>query len=997
MNFRAYRRLQTFALGADVTVLYGPNGFGKTSFFDAIDFAVTGGIGRADSRRQSDFAKTAQHLDAGTEESTVALTFRSRGAVREIVRSVRDRKHAQLDDQVTDRKGVLTALTGSNTPTTDRVENFVSLFRASHLFSQEQQELTKDFQDDCRLSADIVSRMLAFEDYANAVNKVARVREVLAEILADCADQLRTLNEQIASDRRELERLGQSAQANANPQALESELESLRAKVAKLGIVTSSTMVDASVVRGWRASLETRSAQCRADAERLTVLAREVAELPHLRSALSQLQEQFGLKESSLNVANVKQEAIEASICSLGQQQAKLGVKRTQTQAEIELLAWIRVTQPQYRKLLEQQQELAKGLERDTEKLDQLRKAETQAETDFRAKEASAVQVAKKWSVRHAELQAVQAFVQAVPVWQASREQLKGIDKAERDQLTRADAVRRELAELAPRWDIVAAEEQRLLRQIAEADANQSELRKLVSQLQGHVHDGHCPLCGEDHGSQAHLVARIQSHATRDGASAARGELVSVRGKTRNLGDAIATAKQRLVASEKQLAGFKTERERLQSNLGEFAAKAARLGILLEGDGPTPAELAQLLATRLQSDLGEIEGERTQATNATEAARTALAGAQAASSVSQAEVDRQRTTLARVQDEAQRLRNDPRLSRLNLEIDSDDLNELETQAAKEVDDTKTQSAKIEDELSQHRKNLGGLKNEIAALKSQVAAIRVQFAQTQKSIALLEAKLGQAQLPADSTDRSLLARVAEQTRLQADLAAVQAMASGLELALDAATTAAALTTLQEAIRNREKAISEVSARRERHQPWTKYFEEVAKVLSSQQNEAIADFTRAYGPRTSIIQRRLRSVYGFDDVQIKSQDSAINVRIMRNGEELRPVDYFSQSQQQTLLLGLFLTASSSQTWSAFAPVFLDDPVTHFDDLNTYAFLDLLVGLLDSGDGGRQFILSTCDEKLLQLARQKFRYLGERAKFYRFTAIGADGPMIEEITTL
>ena len=136
-----------------------------------------------------------------------------------------------------------------------------------------------------------------------------------------------------------------------------------------------------------------------------------------------------------------------------------------------------------------------------------------------------------------------------------------------------------------------------------------------------------------------------------------------------------------------------------------------------------------------------------------------------------------------------------------------------------------------------------------------------------------------------------------------------------------------------------------------------------------------------------------MYGFDDIEIRSHAAAISVRVKRNGEELRPTDYFSQSQQQTLLLGLFLTACSSQTWSAFSPVFLDDPVTHFDDLNTYALLDLLVGLLESGVEQRQFIISTCDEKLLQLARQKFRHLGDRAKYYRFTSIGADGPSIED----
>ena len=119
--------------------------------------------------------------------------------------------------------------------------------------------------------------------------------------------------------------------------------------------------------------------------------------------------------------------------------------------------------------------------------------------------------------------------------------------------------------------------------------------------------------------------------------------------------------------------------------------------------------------------------------------------------------------------------------------------------------------------------------------------------------------------------------------------------------------------------------------------------------------------------------------------------------QTGQNFRKVlgqNFRNPHQQQTLLLGLFLTACISQTWSALSPVFLDDPVTHFDDLNTYAFLDLIVGLLESDFGKRQFIISTCDEKFLQLAQHKFRHLGERAKFYRFSAIGAEGPVVDEI---
>jgi DNA repair protein SbcC/Rad50 len=65
---------------------------------------------------------------------------------------------------------------------------------------------------------------------------------------------------------------------------------------------------------------------------------------------------------------------------------------------------------------------------------------------------------------------------------------------------------------------------------------------------------------------------------------------------------------------------------------------------------------------------------------------------------------------------------------------------------------------------------------------------------------------------------------------------------------------------------------------------------------------------------LIQRRLRCVYGFDEIEIQRHESTISVREKRPWRELRRTDYFSQSQQQTRLLGLFLTAYLSQTWSA-----------------------------------------------------------------------------------
>jgi exonuclease SbcC len=188
------------------------------------------------------------------------------------------------------------------------------------------------------------------------------------------------------------------------------------------------------------------------------------------------------------------------------------------------------------------------------------------------------------------------------------------------------------------------------------------------------------------------------------------------------------------------------------------------------------------------------------------------------------------------------------------------------------------------------------------------------------------------------------------------------------------------------------LEKLRTRRLLEESWRQYFQEIRKGLEAEQASAVKRYTQQYGPRTSVVQRRLRTVYGFGDIVLKPFKDRIDVRVKRDNEELRPTDYFSESQKQILLLSIFLTACSTQTWSAFSPIFLDDPVTHFDDLNSYSFLDLLVGLVENDRCKRQFVFSTCEERLFQLARNRFRSFGDRAKFYSFKSLGRDGPVIE-----
>ncbi|MGA2233966.1 MAG: SMC family ATPase [Terriglobales bacterium] len=995
-NFRAYRKEQTFALGSDVTVLYGPNGFGKTSFFDAVDFAVTGEIGRVKYSSEAHFKKTAQHLDSQSEESAVSLSFWCNGALRKVTRTVNNRKRALLDNRSTDRKTILGELTGGDIPAADRVENFVSLFRATHLFNQEQQELTKDFQDDCRLSSEIVSRMLAFEDYANAVSKTAKVRGVLQTVIANANAEIKELSEQIADEKKELDRLGQTAKTHANIEALSTEIEALAGKLSASGIAVASQKPDATIVRGWRASLEARLAESQSRSGRLSALAKEAAVLPRTRVDLASLHQQLAEKEQAFDTAEKRRIAAELTLKTTEQRLAEINVRCAETQTRVEILEWVRATKPVYAQLTEKQRTINDELNRATDALAQHQAAEENATSDLREQDNLAAQAAEKLKAKRVELTALQNLNESTTSWQVNRARLAAVVQSEQVAVKSLESLRVEARELAPQVIALAAEEARISRQVAQVDTNQSELKNLLSQLLGHVRTGVCPVCGEDHGSKDALVHRIQNHITADAASGARAELSGVRERVKQLAERVADNKQKEQATDTQLASLKRERARLEAEIGQFANSAVKLGIILEAPGPSPAEQLQTLNNRLQQEIAELNQQIKEVGVAAETMRTELANTKTLVAAKAAEMADRKGVLSRLEGELSRLRDDPRLTQFSLDMGDEQLADLERLNREQLSELKAEAVKAQTETTQEKVEASKLRQESTSLKAQLPTLRSQIGNLQRTLTQITARFKESKLPSDASEEMLLRLIAEESRSHAKYLALRDSVSNLELAIDAATTSAALTQLLQNVRNKEKAVATAARQRDRHQPWLKYFEELSRLVSSQQNQAIASFTRDYGPRTSVIQRRLRSVYGFDDIEIRSEESAIIVRVKRHGEQLRPTDYFSQSQQQTLFLGLFLTACISQTWSAFSPIFLDDPVTHFDDLNTYAFLDLIVGLLEPNLGRRQFVISTCDEKLLQIARQKFRHLGERAKFYRFSAISAEGPVVDEVAS-
>ena len=207
--------------------------------------------------------------------------------------------------------------------------------------------------------------------------------------------------------------------------------------------------------------------------------------------------------------------------------------------------------------------------------------------------------------------------------------------------------------------------------------------------------------------------------------------------------------------------------------------------------------------------------------------------------------------------------------------------------------------------------------------------------------------------------------------------------------------AALAKIQQDINNINKQLQNLRETRDRLNKWLSYFDVICRKLELLKNRVLKEYTERYGPLTSTIQRRLRSVYGFGDIGIYPEKGEIAVRVERKEEKnISPSDYFSESQIQIVMLSLFMSATLTQTWSSFAPILLYDPVEHFDDLNAYSLLDLIRGLVKEPGKQRQFIISTCEDRLFRLMLQKFRKMNGNVIFYVFESIGENGPKIKRL---
>lgn len=996
--FRAYRKRQEFDLDADVVVLYGPNGLGKTSFFDALDYVCTGRIGRLCRRRisQERFVDLARHLGTLPSAGSVAMEVSRGSSVFPVRRSVDDWGHALVGADENDRAGTLQFLTSANWgPKKARIENLERLFRATHLFSQTDQEFLVEFENDSTLSADLVSRALALDDYASGLAKTREVLALLARQIDQGKSKVNDIKGKIDEEQARIKALpGPQKFTQPGPQLKKLAAELVKDLRADAGMTVDDAEVTVSAVREWRAVIESALKETRDQISQLQTLESGFAEFEKNKSALKARTDKLASLEIALKKRAAErrrqEEAKKKLLGSLKQRKTTLAQAKAKRRALAELGSLQAVAREAHASLQQWRQELkrmegeaaavATELQRLLPALGKLdtRMSKLQEALNGRSQRIQTLTEIQDglatWELARVEMSNLQQSVAAAQLHIAK---VSGsIDEHQRD----IDAQARELV----------AQEQ----EYEKLTAHQAGLTSLLDEVEAHVRNGICPTCGTDHKTKAALIGRI--HAQKD-ARPAHVEKLAERChelrkslEERNTSSAALTRDQESKRKELEELSAKLATKREFVTAFERSVEQAGLSV---GDQQIRATVARLLAEEVTARQASQD---TLAKLKTESSDTAQRIKELEKKQSQEAEERKRANdaiepleqqIRMLSSKAEAMDLSLEMAPSNLTSDQESWAVREAEAEKQVSELTSEEEALTLAAAKVEALLNDTKASAETIRDEMEALETELGRYEEGAAGI---IGREALDLD--------RIGEQRRKTAErrdvLEKLTWRALTLERALDAAQRSAMVAELDAAVQSLTMQKQEITEKTRRMSAVSKWFTQLRDILDQQNSDAVTNHVHAFGPLTTLLQKRLRAVYGFGDVSMLAKGNEIRVVVGWESENVKPTDYFSESQKQILMLSIFLAGRLTQTWSGFAPILLDDPVTHFDDLNAFGWVELVRGLVCTSPGKRQFLISTCEARLFELMRKKFGSIDGGAKFYRFEGIDADGPIITKL---
>jgi len=1000
-NFRCFRHTE-IDLSGDIVAIYGRNGVGKTAFFDALEFALLGSIGRFVKDSAPPFYLPNVLSD---DNGMVHIDFK--GDTDDWVKVSIDRMtfddHMEGSGDWGSRRDLLYGfLVDENySPPRREVSTIAELFRSTVLLAQHTigQFVEGDAAERSRIlsylaGSGYIQRCL---DKAKEVMKEAKKREreeqsKLEETKTKAIELRKSAAEQDARIEVIRERLGKGSISH------DILLKSLKIAGISVGESIPRTSED---VEAFSASIQSASHErIAALDDRNKQLAQiEAMNLQHPDRLKRRHELHEMVEKARVNLIELlnKENNAAKNLKGLGKRIGEINLdisEKSKTFKALQMLPelqrqrteWTKVKDNASSKIVQIQSEL--DLSRS--KLEQKQTALDSAKKEL---EVSRLETEKASS----KLEKLEALRASLPVYATARRKIDQLELHLNEIGGKRAALEKQITKLRDQHLKLNDRVGERNRKMSGMKALSQEAADLIARLRQYATGRECPMCGHTHLSgktlQDAIDARIK-HVPVSLQEAAK-DLQNLSNKLAILNANIEDFKNELKGVDDDFHKAQSERDKEVLITHEIEAKAAFLGTSLALEEVKGSiDQSETLLTTQQSSQRKTEERFNKANDqlniaivTTKSLEEALAAENEVYKKSQRELDSielQFIELGRLNDRQQTVDQlhvqveSVRTQLAELKMQKSDREVAKDKAQNEWDSSRSERMKLEANLREWEETIGRLTAEIEDFQFKCKSLGLPIDASSEIIA---------------RDRDLLSQ--DKEKLDTAIKMIQRY----EWYIKVTTLESEREELRRVISSVEKDMKEKKREIDKFREVTNEAERWISALSESVNIAVRTKIDAHQPEiVRLFKAMIPCPYLFEKVTLKREETGIMLGLCYRDQKKdagEPRFFLSSAQANVLALSMFLSLAGKQNWSKLETILLDDPVQHLDDLDAVAFLDNLRAMALGGFGPKkQIIVSTCDKNLYLLMIRKFRLL--EANGLQFTGIsmidkGSSGPEI------
>jgi DNA repair exonuclease SbcCD ATPase subunit len=999
-DFRGINHLshKDIPLDGDIVFIYGPNGVGKTSIAEALEWAITGQVQRLEERPQ--FSKEGPdpivNIFSQKHEAKVTCYFLNRDQITRI-KSGSSTCRQIGTRSVTEDRTIIDHVVGTRAPSPESqlgVNRLRELFRGSHMLSQHDirsfLEVTKPSE-----RFDILTNMIGAEEFVRFRNKTSAVSSHISSFLNSNKEkqealltEIKDISTKLNTRQIEMQQISSNISNGKTSEILLKEiLEGLKScncsideQTFKQENSTSDYVRIATVSLQIKKAISQRKSQIDSALINLDSIIQESANYFNAKAKHTNLLTEILQTKAAIGVASGKFAEKELSTKNLRAQLNKQKLQQSQALHTYAALSWLKENLPDYNQYRKEIVELEQNISSIKVSLQELQPAIDGDKKVIAEQEIKIQNFEKEITNKNIKANEIAFLINETASILEKSQRLVASRDSKNNIANSISKLKEQISTIQKEIDPIQITFANLQKEYNVESVHLNEVSSLLTKLSTSIDSPECPLCGQHFLTVDKAKEVISSHLDfipnrlKEKAyqlEKAKKIYTEKLAQTQSLSDEMS----KLLSTHDQLNSEIIKIEEIVSN---FALRCARLGLSISktklNEWKTILENAKVecKTDALILELNKAK-ESSLKLNTQIIQRESTKNSLNEKLVQEEKLRRQRLNNlqemeATMKGKGIQVDKLPTKEELNGQLASSDRNNtLNTSMLNQMINSLTQS---EEELASLSKTIVNMENEVANKESQrphyesicshftnaCIANNINYEKPSESAAAAKIKLVETQQMLVGLDKkaSALEQIGALDKIKEEINNLATMHQNIKAQLDGII----------------KESNEM-------QKWQATIGKLEKDVVANQIDVVSSHLKRLEPTTQLIYKRLNSHPVFGKVKISVDEKTRELEVQAemtlsqttfNKLTVQPSAFFSDAQLNTMAITVFLGGALRQCWSGLDTVVFDDPIQQMDEMNVTAFIDLLRGLSKL----KQFIVFTCNQDFYLLAIEKLSCL-------------------------